>query len=199
MQGEGENRLLTIPNLLTVFRILLVPFFVITFYQYPEKRYYSLGVFALASFTDGIDGYLARRLNQITNFGKLVDPVADKLMIICMLFCLKYVGLLAPGKKAWLNNAILYTIFAKELFMMGGGVYMLKKGVVVHSNYIGKSATAMFVLAILLVFPGNVTAPWHGVVWLQNAGLWLMLVATLLSFIALVVYVRNSVKTLKAH
>lgn len=199
MQGEGENRLLTIPNILTLFRILLVPFFVITFYQYPEKRYYSLGVFALASLTDGIDGFLARKLNQITNFGKLADPVADKLMIICMLFCLKYVGLLAPGKRTWLNNVILYTIFAKESFMMVGGMYMLKRGVVVHSNYIGKSATALFVLAILLVFPGKLTAPWHGVTWLQDTGLWLMLAATLLSFVALVVYVRNSVKTLRAH
>ena len=197
MQGEDENRLLTIPNVLTMFRILLVPFFVITFYQHPDKRYLSLGVFALASLTDGIDGYLARKLKQVTNFGKLCDPVADKLMIICMLFCLKYVKLLAPGKNDVLNSLILYSIFAKELYMMLGGIYMLRHNYVVHSNIVGKSATALYCAAIIAVFPGKYDLPWHGVAWLQKAGLWAMLVATLLSFIAMIVYTRQSVKILK--
>ncbi len=198
MQGEGENRVLTIPNLLTLFRIILVPFFVITFYRYPEKRAISLGVFALASLTDAIDGFLARRLNQISNLGKLIDPLADKLMIVAMLFCLQNVGLLAPGSSKWLSAVILYAIFAKEFFMMCGGLYMLRRGHVVHSNYFGKSATALFILAIILVFPNKETLPWHGVEWLQTAGLWLMPAATLLSFTAMVVYIRQSVKTLKS-
>lgn len=199
VQGEGENRILTIPNILTLFRIILVPFFVISFYQYPEKRYISLGIFMFASLTDGIDGYLARRLNQISNLGKLIDPVADKLMIICMLFCLKSVGLLAPYGSKWLSSVILYLIFAKELFMIWGGLYMLKRGHVVHSNYVGKCATALFCLAIILVFPGKIIAPWHTVSWLQDIGLWLMLAATVLSFAAMVIYIRESVKTLKQH
>ena len=197
MQGEGENRLLTIPNILTLFRILLVPFFVITFYQYPEKRTISLGVFAVASLTDGIDGFLARRLKQITNVGKLLDPIADKLMILCMLFCLRHVRLLAPGGMDWLNTAILYLILAKELFMIWGGTQMYKRGIVVHSNLIGKSATALFVLAILLVFPGHITDPWHGVKWLQELGQWLTVMATVLSFAALTIYICQSLKTVK--
>ena len=199
VQGEGENRLLTITNVLTLFRFILVPFFVIAFYQYPDKRYYSLAVFALASVTDAVDGYLARKLNQVSHFGKLFDPAADKLMIVSMLFCLKFVGLLAPFRLKWLNNAILYTLLAKELFMILGGMYMLKRGIVVHSNYVGKTATALFVLAILLVFPSNGTSPWHGVAVLQDIGLWTMLAATVMSFAALTVYVAQSVKILKRN
>ena len=199
MQGEGENRVLTIPNLLTLFRIMLVPVFVITFYRYPARRTISLGVFALASLTDAVDGFLARKLNQISNIGKLIDPVADKLMILSMLFCLQDVGLLAPGGRKWLSSVILYTILAKELFMMWGGLYMLRHNIVVHSNFVGKCATGLFVLAIILVFPGNVTAPWHTVEWLQNIGLWLMAAATLVSLTAMVVYIVESVKTLKQH
>ena len=199
VQGEGENRVLTIPNLLTLFRIILVPVFVITFYQYPENRYISFGVFTLASLTDAVDGFLARKLNQISNIGKLIDPVADKLMILSMLYCLKNVGLLAPGGRKWFSIIILYTILAKELFMMWGGLYMLRRNIVVYSNYIGKCATALFVLAIILVFPGKFTAPWHTVVFLQKIGLWLMVAATAVSLMALAVYIKRSVKTLKQH
>ena len=199
MQGEGESRILTVPNILTLFRFMLVPVFVITFYQYPAKRTLSLGIFALASLTDAVDGYLARKLDQISSIGKLIDPVADKLMILSMLFCLKSVGLLAPGGRKWLSSVILYTILAKELFMMAGGLYMLRRNIVVHSNYVGKCATALFVLAIILVFPGSVTAPWHTVVPLQNIGLWLVAAAAVISLTAMVIYIVQSVKTLKQH
>ncbi|MBQ3668581.1 MAG: CDP-alcohol phosphatidyltransferase family protein [Clostridia bacterium] len=199
MQGEGENRIITIPNMLTMLRLLLVPFFLITFYQYPEKRFYSMAIFAAASLTDGVDGFLARRLKQVTNFGKLIDPLADKLMILSMLFCLRYVGLLAPGRRYWLNTLILYMILAKEMFMVLGGMFMLKKGTVVHSNYVGKTATMLFCVAIILVFPSNGVIPWHGIEKLQIAGQWLMLVATAVSFAALTVYIIQSVKILKQN
>ena len=75
MQND-DSRLVTIPNLLTLIRILLVPVFAIAFYAYPEQRYISLGIFTLASLTDGVDGYLARKLHQISSFGKLIDPLA---------------------------------------------------------------------------------------------------------------------------
>ena len=191
---NDTSRLITIPNLLTLFRILLVPVFVITYYEYPEQRYISLAVFALASITDGIDGYLARRLDQITSFGKLCDPVADKLMILSMMFCLNQTGLLAPEGMKWLNSIVLYTILAKEIFMIAGGLLMLKKGFVVHSSILGKLATAMFCAAIIMVFPGVGTSPWHGQIVVQNAGRWLMVGAVVMAYAAMVFYILDSVK-----
>ena len=63
-------------------------------------------------------------------------------------------GLLAPEGMKWLNSVVLYTILAKEIFMIAGGLLMLKKGFVVHSSILGKLATAMFCAAIIMVFPG---------------------------------------------
>ena len=196
MQND-DSRLVTIPNLLTLIRILLMPVFAIAFYAYPEQRYISLGIFTLASLTDGVDGYLARKLNQISSFGKLVDPLADKLMIVCMLYCLMHEGLLAPEGMEALSKWVFLLILAKEMFMVVGGVFMLSKGIVVYSSIFGKVATALFCLAIILIFPANMIEPWHGVKWLQNVGRFITLVATIASFVALYTYIISSIKQLK--
>ena len=75
----------TIPNVLTMIRLLLVPVFVVLFLK--GHKMASLGVFIAASLTDMLDGYLARKLNQITDFGKLFDPLADKLMVLSAMVC----------------------------------------------------------------------------------------------------------------
>ena len=194
---NDTSRLITIPNILTLIRILLVPVFVITYYEYPQQRYISLAVFALASITDGVDGYLARRLDQITSFGKLCDPVADKLMILSMMFCLNQTGLLAPARFKWLNAVVLYAILAKEVFMIFGGLLMLRKGFVVHSNILGKVATAMFCAAIIMIFPGNGTSPWHSQVLVQDIGRWLVVSAVVVAYAALTFYIADSVKKVR--
>lgn len=194
---NDTSRLITIPNILTLFRLVLVPVFVITYYENPDCRYISLGIFALASITDCIDGFLARRLKQVTSFGKLCDPLADKFMVVSMMFCLRDVGLLAPGNLDWLNAVILYAIFTKELFMLAGSSYMLKKGHVVHSNIFGKLATMLLCAAIIMIFPGQGVEPWHGLDALQTAGRWTMVVGVCVSFTALIVYIKESLRTLK--
>ena len=75
----------TVPNVLTMLRLVLVPVFAVLFFRGDRKA--SLAVFIAASLTDLLDGYLARRLNQITDFGKLFDPLADKLMVLTALVC----------------------------------------------------------------------------------------------------------------
>ena len=192
------SRLITIPNILTLIRILLVPVFVITYYEYPEQRYISMCVFAAASVTDGVDGFLARKLNQITSFGKLCDPLADKLMILSMMFCLKQTALLAPSDLPWLNSVVLYAILAKEIFMVFGSMYMLKKGHVVHSKFLGKVATCLFCLALIAVFPNSGTTPWHSVMAIQDIGRWLIPAAVVISYSAMIAYIRASVKVIRA-
>ena len=152
----------------------------------------KLSVFALASFTDCLDGYLARKNNQITSFGKLCDPLADKLMVLSILFCLASDGYLAPQKYAELNWVIMISMLVKEFIMMCGSMVMLQKGVVVQSNIFGKAATCLFVLGILLVFP------WHGAQTVRSVGHVVIVVAAFTSLAALTSYVVSCVKKLNA-
>ena len=188
---NDTSRLITIPNILTLLRILLVPVFLITYYQQPDKRWLSMLIFAIASITDGLDGYLARRLKQISSFGKLCDPLADKLMVLSMLFCLSDSEMLVPLCVKALNKIIVYLLLAKEIFMVVGGGYMLKRGHVVQSNIFGKVATALFCVAIIMVFP------WHGIEFIRVIGQWLVLIASCATFAALISYITSSVKLLK--
>ncbi|MBQ2462161.1 MAG: CDP-diacylglycerol--glycerol-3-phosphate 3-phosphatidyltransferase [Clostridia bacterium] len=132
-----------LPNTLTMFRLVLVPFFILLYLD--GHPYQALGVFCLASLTDMFDGYLARKNNQITSFGKLVDPLADKLLVVSALIC-----------HGWRNvfpwSAIILVVI-KEIAMIVGSLFLLgKKDVVVHSNYWGKTSTCFFIAALILGF-----------------------------------------------
>ena len=131
-----------VPNVLTMFRLILIPVFVAVFVKGHTK--WALAVFCAASLTDMLDGYLARKLNQVTDFGKLFDPLADKVMVLTALFCQGAAGVLP-----W--PAILI-VLAKELLMVLGGAFMLGKGVVVYANYYGKTAQVFFILSLILSF-----------------------------------------------
>ena len=188
---NDTSKLFTIPNLLTFIRLLLIPVFLICYYQMPEKPYIAMLVFAVASLTDAFDGYLARKLNQITSFGKLCDPLADKLMVLSMLLCLGDDGLLAPPSMPWLNKVIVLTVLVKEGLMVAGGVFLLKRGHVVYSNILGKIATTLFCVALIMVFP------WHGIAFVTSFGQYLMLAAVVMTLIAFCSYLLNSVKLLR--
>lgn len=190
---NDTSKWVNVPNCLTILRILLVPIFLISYYRMPEKRYVALIVFAAASMTDLLDGYLARRLKQITSFGKLCDPLADKLMVLSMLFCLADGKYLAPVKSSVFNWGMMLVMLLKELYMMIGALLMLKRGVVVQANLWGKSATVMFVAGIVLVFP------WHEIAWIRACGQWLLTAAVIFALMAMVMYTLDSVKKLKAR
>ena len=135
-----------IPNILSGIRILLVPVFIYLFFMYFESRIYvPLCVFLFAGMTDIIDGYLARRNNWITNLGKLLDPLADKLMQCSVIVCFA------------IKNAVLWWLagvfILKELFMICGALIVLKKiKVTVKSHWYGKITTAVFYVIAFLVF-----------------------------------------------
>ena len=178
---NDTTKWVNVPNCLTILRMLLIPVFLIAYYQLPEKRYVALFVFAAASLTDCLDGYLARRLNQITSFGKLCDPLADKIMVLTLLFCMADGGYLVPDSRA-LNWAILFVMLFKELFLMTGSLFLLRRGTVVQANIWGKSATVAFVVGIVLVFP------WHEIFLLRRVGQYVIGVAVALALIAMVSY-----------
>ena len=117
-----------VPNLLTVFRLLLVPVFYVVFWRpgflLPD-RFLACLVFVTAVFTDWLDGVIARKYNASSNFGKLMDPLADKLMTIMALFCFYVSGLVD-----WLFLAI---VILKELAMVVGGYVLLTYRIVAVS------------------------------------------------------------------
>ena len=172
----------TIPNVLTMIRLILVPVFVVLFLR--GYRMASLAVFAAASLTDMLDGYLARKLNQITDFGKLFDPLADKLMVLSAMVCQGIAGVFP-----WTAIVI---VACKELFMVIGGLLMLKNDVVVYSNYVGKAAQVCFILSLILAFFHDELAQWG--VQLDIILLW---ITVALALCAMIVYIIGSVRTVR--
>jgi CDP-diacylglycerol--glycerol-3-phosphate 3-phosphatidyltransferase len=174
----------TIPNVLTILRMLLIPVFVVLFFK--GYKMAALAVFCAASLTDMLDGYLARKLNQITDFGKLFDPLADKLMVLTAMVCQGIDGVFP-----WIAIII---VAVKELVMVLGGVFMLKKDVVVYSNYVGKTAQVFFIASLILSFfhekflEGSVT------LWGMTPDILLLWITVALAIAAMVVYAVEAVK-----
>jgi CDP-diacylglycerol---glycerol-3-phosphate 3-phosphatidyltransferase len=145
---------LNLPNVLTVMRILLVPVLVVVLLgETANGDLWAAIVFALASATDAMDGYLARTRNAITNFGKLMDPIADKLLIIAALVALVSLDRLA----AW----VAMVIIARELTVTVTRMQATQHGLVIASSWWGKAKTITQVAAIFfLIATGEPTPAW---------------------------------------
>ncbi len=175
----------TIPNVLTMIRLLLVPVFVVVYFRTSaEPKYAALAIFAAASLTDMLDGYLARKLNQITDFGKLFDPLADKLMVLSALVCQAVTGVFP-----W---AAVIVVACKELVMVLGGLFMLSRDVVVYSNIVGKAAQVCFILSLILSFFHVPLAEWG-----TRLDLILLWITVGLAVLAMVVYAAEYLRSLK--
>lgn len=132
-----------VPNALTLVRLFLVPVLWVLMLGVQEDMW-GLAVFAAASITDMLDGIIARKTNSITDFGKLVDPLADKLMVLSVLCTLTIRGIVP------LLPVLLLGV--KELLMVAGSLFMLKKRIVVHSLFIGKAAQVVLCIAMIVSF-----------------------------------------------
>ena len=135
---------MNIPNLLSIMRIILVPIFTYEFVVCDD--FTTAGILLLISgFTDCLDGYIARKFNMITNLGKILDPLADKLTQVMTVFCL-----------ATKNYPIMWYLFAflivKDILLLIGGIALYKKrDFVVSSNWFGKIATIIFYVAVIFI------------------------------------------------
>ena len=137
-----------LPNVLTLMRILAVPVIVVALLgETPNGDALAAGVFALAAFSDGLDGYIARRRRDITTFGKLMDPLADKLLIVAALVSLVSLGRLA----AW----VAMVIIARELAVTGLRAVAVEQGVVIAASWLGKLKTALQVAAVFALIIWN--------------------------------------------
>jgi len=138
---------MTTANKLTLFRILLVPAFLIVLYLgFPRSEWIALAIFLLASVTDTLDGYVARHYNQVTNFGKFMDPLADKILVMAAMCWFVESGHMA----GWVVAAVLMREFA----VSGLRLVAVERGQVIAAAWSGKIKTAstMFCICLMLVF-----------------------------------------------
>lgn len=148
---------LNVPNVLTLLRILAVPVIVVALLdETPDGDVIAAIVFALAAFTDGLDGYIARRRREVTTFGKLMDPLADKLLVVAALVSLVSLGRLA----AWAAMVII----ARELAVTGLRSIAAEQDVVIAASWLGKLKTALQVAAIFALIAFDPAPLWADVV-----------------------------------
>lgn len=151
---KGKEQILTIPNLLSLIRIIMIPF-IVWAYLGLENEYLVLGLIILSALTDIVDGFIARRFNMVSDFGKILDPIADKLTQGTVLICLALEYKLIR---------ILIIIFAVKELIMGvmGAITLKKYGEVNSAKWYGKVTTTLLyaVMMCLVVFPniGEVVA-----------------------------------------
>ena len=172
---------MNLPNKLTILRVILIPFFVfflISPFFDGYGNYIALAIFIIASLTDMADGKIARKYNLVTNFGKFMDPLADKLLVCSAMICLVDLELIP----VW----VVLIIIAREFIISGSRLVASDNGIVIAASYWGKFKTnfQMFMIIMLIIDLGTSTA-----VMIENI---LIVIATALTIISLVDYlVKN--------
>ena len=137
---------MNLPNKLTILRMIMVPFFVLFMLVPiggPANKWIALAIFVVASLTDTLDGYIARRDNLITDFGKFMDPLADKLLVCSALICFVELGDLP----AWM----VIVIIARELIISGFRLVASDNGIVIAASKTGKLKTISQMVMVVLV------------------------------------------------
>ena len=136
---------MNLPNKLTILRVIMIPFFLVALLVdgIPAGKWVALAIFIIASFTDMLDGKIARKYNLITNFGKFMDPLADKLLVSAAL-----IALIPLGKiPAW----IVIVIISREFIISGFRLIASDNGVVIAASYWGKIKTVTQMVMIVLL------------------------------------------------
>ncbi len=179
---------MNLPNKITIFRVCMIPVFLV-FMLVPGisyGNYIATAVFAIACASDALDGHIARKYNLVTNFGKFMDPLADKLLVCSALICfveLSYVP-------AW----IVIVIIAREFIISGFRLIASDNGVVIAASYWGKFKTiAQMIMCILLIV--QLSFAWVEVI--EQIFIWLSLILTVVSLFEYIWKNRNVLKETK--
>ena len=177
---------LNLPNKLTILRVILIPFFamfLLTGMAGIYSDYIALAIFCVASLTDMLDGMIARKYDLVTNFGKFMDPLADKLLVCTALICLLDLARIP----AW----VVIVIIAREFIISGFRLVASDKGVVIAAGYIGKVKTVFqmaMIIMMILDFDNNA---------FYTATLVVMYIALALTVVSLVDYIAKNKDVLK--
>jgi len=176
---------MTVPDQLTLARALAVPVVVVLFaWNFPNHNYWATAVFVVAMSTDQVDGWLARRWNQTSAFGSLLDPMADKVLVMAAMVMLIAEGV-AP---AWMVAATI----AREFFVSGLRLAAIQRGIVIAARDLGKLKT--WAQAIAVAVGGMAAAG----AWSNDVAWWVLLVAVVLTWISGLDYARVAPRVLRA-
>lgn len=178
MKEENKDKLLNIPNGLCFFRILLIPLFLVIYFNATNSTYYILSAFILvvSGFTDFLDGYIARKYDMITDFGKLIDPIADKLTQLAVAIALVYTYPLA-----WL---LVIVIVLKDGMLGIVGLYLYQYGIKIEgASWWGKIATAYFYLVVIILVGINIPS--------TTISMLLIISSTLFMVFAFILYAKQ--------
>ena len=174
---------MNLPNKLTMARVIMIPFFVIfmlTGWGGEASKWISLAIFIVASLTDLLDGHIARKHNLVTNFGKFMDPLADKLLVCSAMICLVEMGRIP----AW----IVIVIISREFIISGFRLIASDNGRVIAASYWGKfKTTFQMIMIILLILDLNY--PFSGVV-----NMVVTYIALILTVVSLIDYIVKNYK-----
>ena len=176
---------MNLPNKITIFRVCMIPVFLVFMLVpgIPYGNYIATAVFAIACASDALDGHIARKHNLVTNFGKFMDPLADKLLVCSALIC--FVAL--SYMPAWM----VIVIIAREFIISGFRLIASDNGVVIAASYWGKFKTvAQMIMCILLI----VQLPFGWIDVVEKIFIWLSLILTVVS---LCEYIWKNRKVLK--
>ena len=198
---------MNLPNRLTIARIIAIPFFIfflMTSYV-PFSKWIAFGLFIAASLTDFFDGYIARKNNLVTDFGKFAEPLADKLLVCSALISLVY---LMRHHDAWYSprKAIIFTvavivIISRELFISGFRILAADQNIVLAAGWWGKvkTATQMVMTIVVLVFLQLRTLDVKGTfINILDVAQWVLIIASLaLTVISMIDYVAKNKNVLK--
>ena len=172
---------MNLPNKLTIARVIMIPLFLICLYlNIGCGKYIAVGIFILASLTDLLDGKIARKYNLVTNFGKFMDPLADKLLV-----CSAMIALVGMHR---LSSIVAIIIIAREFIISGFRLIAADNGVVIAASYWGKfKTTFQMIMIILLILDLNY--PFSGVV-----NMVVTYIALILTVVSLIDYIVKNYK-----
>lgn len=139
---DGEDKIFTIPNLLSMFRIVLIIPMIVFFLS---KNYIGAVIcIVISGLSDMFDGMIARRFNQISKLGKMLDPIADKLTLVAVIIC---IGILIPNLRL-----LVIILAAKDILMLIGGAYLIHRGITPPAaKWYGKIATVVFYISVTAI------------------------------------------------
>lgn len=145
--------MINLPNTLTIFRIILIPIFCVLFFMGPDYYAYAGLMLILSGLSDMFDGFFARKFNQETELGKILDPIADKLTLAAVVVCMWYAY---HNRFPWISLA-LGIMLIKEISMAVGGFIIVSKGKkLVKAKWWGKIATVIFYTSMILIVALNI-------------------------------------------
>lgn len=173
---------MNLPNKLTILRMIMIPFFLVALMVpgIPGGKWIALALFCLASLTDMLDGKIARKYNLITDFGKFMDPLADKLLV-----CSAMIALIDLDRiPAW----VVIVIIAREFIISGFRLVAADNGIVIAASYWGKFKTTFQMIAVILMI-FNIPA-------LKTVTFIMLAAAVVLTIVSLVDYVAKNVEVL---